>query len=112
MRRKFDESIKKYLGPAALPQNFPSEDLTPDPAYFDDTNAIDPDYGDAEIVPKIGDNYLPAELMLPKGGVMMKGCMTARKPDRDGNSVGNANDNPVLDTRSYIVGLMMVTRLN
>ncbi len=29
--------------------------------------------------------------------------MTARKRDRDGNPVGHANDNPILDTRSYIV---------
>ncbi len=31
MRRKFDESIEHHLGPAALPQDFPAEDLTPDP---------------------------------------------------------------------------------
>jgi hypothetical protein len=64
---------------------------------------MDPEYGDAEITPKIGDNYLSAELMLPKGGVMMKGHVTARKCDWDGNPVGRANDNPILDTRSYIV---------
>ena len=29
--------------------------------------------------------------------------MTARKRNRDGNPVGHANDNPILDTRSYIV---------
>jgi hypothetical protein len=34
---------------------------------------MDPEYGDAEIMPEIGDNYLSAELMLPKGGVMVKG---------------------------------------
>jgi hypothetical protein len=28
MRCKFDESIEQHLGPAALPQDFPSEDLT------------------------------------------------------------------------------------
>jgi hypothetical protein len=103
MRRKFDESIEHHHGPAALPQDFPTEDLIPDPAYFDDTNAMDPEYCDAEITPKIGDNYLSAELMLPKGGVMVKGRMTARKCDRDGNPVEHANDNPILDTRSYIV---------
>jgi hypothetical protein len=54
MQRKFDESIENPLGPAALPQDFPSEDLTPDPAYFDNTNAMDPEYGDAEIMPKRG----------------------------------------------------------
>jgi hypothetical protein len=31
MRRKFDESIEHHLGPMALPQDFPTEDLTPDP---------------------------------------------------------------------------------
>jgi hypothetical protein len=41
--------------------------------------------------------------MLPKGGVMVKGCVTAHKCNRDGNPVGLANDNPILDTRSYIV---------
>jgi hypothetical protein len=40
--------------------------------------------------------------MLPKGSVMVKGCMTGRKRDQDGNPVGCANDNPILDTRSYI----------
>jgi hypothetical protein len=78
MRRKFHESIEHHIGPAALPQDFPSEDLIPDPAYFDATNAMDPDYGDTEITPKIGDNYLYAELMLPKGGVMVKGRVTVR----------------------------------
>jgi hypothetical protein len=42
MRCKFDESIEHHLGPAALPQDFPAEDLTPDPTYYDDTNAMDP----------------------------------------------------------------------
>jgi hypothetical protein len=103
MRCKFDESIEHHLGPAALLQDFPSENLTPDPAYFDNTNAMDPEYGDAEIMPKIGNNYLSAELMLPKGGVMVKGRVTVRKHDRDGNPVGRANDNPILDTRTFIV---------
>jgi hypothetical protein len=83
IRRKFDKSIEHHLGPAALPHDFLSEDLTLDAAYFDDTTAMDPEYGDAEIMPKIGDNYLSAELMLLKGGVMVKGCMTAGKCDRD-----------------------------
>jgi hypothetical protein len=62
MRPKFDELIEHHLGPAALPQDFPAEDLTPDPTYYDDTNAMDPEYGDAEVTPKIGDIYLSAEL--------------------------------------------------
>jgi hypothetical protein len=103
MRCKFDESTEHHLGPAALPQDFPAEDLTPDPTYYDDTNAMDPEYGDAEVTPEIGDNYLSAELMLPKGGVMVKGRVTACKHDRDGNPVGRAYDNPIPDIRSYII---------
>ncbi len=103
MRRKFDESINPHLGPAALSQDFPAEDLTPDPTYYDDTNTIDPEYGDEEVMPETGDNYLSAELMLPKGGVLVKGHVTERKRDQDGNPVGHANNNPILDTRSYIV---------
>ncbi len=41
--------------------------------------------------------------MLPKGGVLVKGRVRARTRDRDGNPVGRANDNPILDTRSYII---------
>jgi hypothetical protein len=103
MRCKFDESIEHHLGPTALLQDFPAEDLTPDPTNYDDTNAMDPEYGDADIMTEIGDNYLSPELMLPKGGVMVKGHVTACTRDRDSNPVGCANDNPILDTRSYMV---------
>jgi hypothetical protein len=41
--------------------------------------------------------------MLPKVDVMVKGCLTTQKQDWDGNSIGLANDNPIPDTRSYIV---------
>jgi hypothetical protein len=34
---------------------------------------------------------------------MVKGCVSARKHDRNGNPVGLANSNPILDTRSYII---------
>ena len=36
-------------------------------------------------------------------GTMVKGCVSACKRDRDGNPVGLANSNPLLDTHSYIV---------
>ena len=99
----FDQSIFTHLGPAATANDFEAEDLTPDPAYFDDTHIIDPDYGDAEINPEMGDNYLTAELMLPRGGTMVKNRVSARKRDRDGNPVGLANSNSIVDTCSYII---------
>ena len=32
----------------------------------------------------------------------MKGCVTSRKRDKDGNPIGLANANPILDTREYM----------
>jgi hypothetical protein len=77
--------------------------LTPDPDHYDDTDPIDPDHGNAEITPEMGDNYLSDEIMLPRGGTMVKGRAAARKRDRNGNPIGLANSNPILDTRSYVV---------
>jgi len=72
--------------------------LTPDdPDYFDSTDFIDPDYGDAEIMPEMGDNYLSAEIMLPRGGTMVKRHVSVRKRNRDGNRIGLANPDPILD---------------
>jgi len=103
-RRQFDESVATHLRPASTVQDFPSENLTPDPDHFDDIDPIDPDYGDAEIMPEMGDNYLSAEIMLPRcGGTMVKGRVAARKRDSDGNPIGLANANPILDTQSYVV---------
>ncbi len=102
-RQDFDQSVFTHHGPAATADDFEAEDLTPNPAYFDDTHIIDPDYGGAVITPEIGDNYLTAEIMLPRGGTIVKGHASARKRDRDGNPVGLANSNPILDTHSYII---------
>ncbi len=102
-RRQFDESVATHLGPASTVQDFLAENLTPDPDHFDDIDPIDPDYGDAEITPEMGDNYLSAEIMLPRGRTMVKGRVAARKHDRDGNPIGLANANPILDTPSCIV---------
>jgi hypothetical protein len=89
-RQDFDKSIVTHLGPLATADDFEAEDLIPDPAYFDNTHTIDPDYGDTEITPEMGDNYLSAEILLQRGGSMVKGRISA-------------NSNPLLDTRSYIV---------
>jgi hypothetical protein len=40
--------------------------------------------------------------MLPRGGTMIKGRISARKRDWGGNPVGLANSNQLLDTRSNI----------
>jgi len=101
-RRQFNESVVTHLGPASTVQDFPAKNLTPNPDYFDDTDPVDPDYGHAEITPEMDDNYLSAEIMLPRGGTMVKGRVAVHKRDRDGNPIGLANPNPIFDTRSYM----------
>ncbi len=52
MQHKFDESIKQHLGPGTTPQDLPAEDLNPEREYYDDTNVINPDYQNAEVIIK------------------------------------------------------------
>jgi hypothetical protein len=54
-------------------------------------------------MPKVGNNYIGVDLLIPKGGTMTKGCITARKRDADGNPKERANPNPILDTCEYTV---------
>ena len=105
MRKLFDESIDETLGSGAIEADFDPEDLTPEFLPYD----LDFDFGvndgeaSIEVTPETGDNYLNAEISLPKGGIMARGRVAGRKRDADGNPVGRANDNPILDTRIYEV---------
>ncbi len=96
-----DETIGSHLGPNATDQDFPAEDLTPDFDHYNDDHDLDPDHCDPEVTPEIGDNYLNTEISVPRGGTLMKGRVTSRKRDKDGNPVGLANANPILDTHEY-----------
>jgi hypothetical protein len=102
MCRVFNETITHHLGPNATEQDFLSEDLTPDYDFYDDNHNHDPDHGDLEVTPEMGDNYLNAEIFVLQGGTLMKGRVTSRKRDKDGNPVGLANVNPILDTHEYM----------
>jgi hypothetical protein len=101
-RRVFDETVASHLGPNATDQDFPAEDLTLDFDHYDDNHDLDPDHGDLEVTPEMGDNYLNAEIYVPRGGTLSKGRVTAWKWDKDGNPIGLANANPILDTREYM----------
>ncbi len=76
-------------------------DLTPDFDHYDNDHDLDPDHGDLEVTPEMGDNYLDAEISVPRGGTLSKGRVTAQKRDKDGNPIGLANANPILNTREY-----------
>jgi hypothetical protein len=101
MCRVFNETITHQLGPHATEQDFPAEDLTPEYDFYGDDHDLDPDHGDLEVTPKMGENYLNAEISVLRGGTLMKGRVTSQKMDKDGNPVGLANANPIHNTREY-----------
>ncbi len=101
MRRVFDETIANHLGPNATDQDFSAEDLTPDYDFYDDDHDFDPDHGDLEVTPEMGDNYLNAEISLPQRETLMKGRATSWKRDKDGNPIELATANPILHTHDY-----------
>jgi hypothetical protein len=101
MCRVFNESITNHLGPTATKQDFLAEDLTPDHNFYDDNYDLDPDHGNLEVTPEMGDNYLSAEISVPRGGTLVKGHVTSRKRDKDGNPIGLANPNPILNMGAY-----------
>ena len=53
--------------------------------------------------PEAQDNYVGVALELPLGDGMAQGRVTKRVRDNDGNVIGRANENPILDTRKYVV---------
>jgi hypothetical protein len=86
---------------SATEQDFPAEDLTPDYDFYEDNHDLDPDHGNLEVTPEMGDKYLSAEISVPHGGTLVKGRGTPCERDKDGNPVGLANANPILNTHMY-----------
>jgi hypothetical protein len=65
LRRVFNETIAQNLGPNTTEQDFPEEELTPEYETYKDGHELDPDHGDLEVTPEIGDNYLSMKMMIP-----------------------------------------------
>ena len=53
--------------------------------------------------PEVVDMYVNPEFMLPLGSTLSKGQVTGRKCDAGGQVYGQANNNPIIDTRTYLV---------
>jgi hypothetical protein len=49
-----------------------------------------------DFTPEAYDEYLSAELLLPKLGTVTKAKVVRRKRDKDGNPIGKRNANPIL----------------
>ena len=111
---KYDDTLIDKLGPSTSRSNFDLNELTPQYQQYEpnfDGLEGSPDNPDpADIIPaappetidptpEIGDTYLGANVMLPRGGKLARGHVHKRKRDHDDNVIGNANANLILDTR-------------
>jgi hypothetical protein len=54
-------------------------------------------------MPEAGGNYVNASLMLPHGNSLARGTVIGQKRDARGDPIGNANTNPIMDSRVYRV---------
>ena len=52
---------------------------------------------------EVGDHYIGAEILLPRGDEMARVHAMAFSHDVNGNIMGRAHTNPILDTRMYQV---------
>ena len=106
MTKAFDDNIIQKLGVPATENDFDKNYLTPTYKYYDDDHQdATPDAPHEQLTPtpKIGDNYLNMELMLPCCITLAGGRVTERKRDHEGNVIRRSNANPILDTREYEV---------
>lgn len=107
----FNESIQAKLGPSASPADFPAiggeETVQFEPYYAH--HEVDVDdipfsmKDEPEPTPEAHDQYVNAEVMLPRGDKLARGKVIGRKRDANGDVAGRANANPILDTRTYEV---------
>ena len=71
----------------------------------EDSQEVMADGPTEELAPtsEVGDMYVNTELMLPRGSNLFKGRFTGRKRDVGSQVCGQSNNNPILNTRTYLV---------
>jgi Reverse transcriptase (RNA-dependent DNA polymerase) len=111
-RVDYDNGILQRLGDPTTWQDLaddPEFDTPKLPSYEDDSGGTVEQRRDEEghlepaPTPDSHDQYIGAEVLLPTGDRMLTGRVTGRKRDSEGNPIGTASTQPVLDTRVYTV---------
>ena len=108
----YDSKIKKrFKEDRLLPEkgDFPSmceweETFYDDEEYLDEFMKVynNPEVIEEESTPDSYDNYLGMELLMDRGGNTPElARVVKRLCDDDGNPIGTAHENPILDTRMY-----------
>ena len=104
---EYDATVKEKLGKSAKADEYDGlvdiETPTYEP-YEDDDDPRPKETPDVDdITPDTFDNYVGADVLLPKGSEMVTGKVKRRSKDGDGKLQGTAHQNPILDTRMYVV---------
>ena len=85
------------IGLESTPQYDPYEDKTQNENSF-------PQLAEKrEPMPEVGNHYRGGEILLPRGGQMVRGHVVARSQDANGNVIRRSHTNPMLDSRIYQV---------
>jgi hypothetical protein len=104
-RAEFKSDIDRIFGDVLLAEDFgvdfTAEDIQ---ELYSDNSQDDNRVPDREDLPDNHyDQYVNAEVLLPKGDSMVTGKVKRQKLDDLGIPTGHQHDNPVLDTRTYYV---------
>ena len=104
LRHQFDALVEDKLG-----DSFDEDELddyeahTPSFDLYEDDLESHRHAHEQDPTPESGDQYLGAEVLLPKEGQYVSATIKKRVRTVDGNIKGTAHANPILDTREYQV---------
>jgi hypothetical protein len=104
-RTAFDDNILQHFGGPSSTSDFGNDlDLSSDGQLYHGDDEYGEGTPDRDNVPdNYFDQYINAEVLLPKGDKMITGTVKRRKVDEFEIPTGQRNANPILDTRTYLV---------
>ena len=105
-RESYDQMIYSRLVSSASTQDFEEDYSTPEYELYQDDDGDGISHAkecNDEPTPITYDTYVGAEVVLPKGNDMVSGTVMLRVKDFEGQPIGKADKNPILDTRVHNV---------
>ena len=105
----FMKQLNSCIDHAAKFSDLPLNELTPEFEYYaygiEDGFEGTPDDIKEEppTTTESSENYVGSRLQLPRGQGLERGRVMKRARENDDNVIGRANENPILDTRGYVV---------
>ena len=108
-RVSFMKQFNSCIGHASKVSHFPLNDLTPEFEYYADGFEDEFEGTPDEIkeapppTPEASENYVGSRLQLLRGQTLAHARVLKLARNNDDNVIGRANENPILDTRGYVV---------